>query len=366
MEELKKICKDVKVIPSKTENLNSPWCNGFGYMHNSTNLCLHKEILDFTEWVSPSEEEKYLRLLIIKRFKSSLELLWPSAKLLVHGSTVTNSYVPGSDLDFVVVDSPQNLNIEDQLNILHNHLLNLKQIVQSKIIYAAKCPIIKAIDFPFGFSLDIAIGNENGILNVPRQLSLFKSFPEIYPLLMVLKVFLINNNLDQPYRGGINSNTLIQLIFFIIQKEFPKKNLGEYLLSFFTTFGQNFNYITTGISTRNGGRLFSRIDFDKISWNCPINFCIEDPQIPGSFLGENAFDTLKLYNTCFRMKKIIIGNKNENNTLLYELIRSVKWIVDKKFEIKQKYQELFCQSVSKFQIQLKNKINKENEPLRYN
>ena len=136
---------------------------------------------------------------------------------------------------------------------------------------------------------------------------------------MVLKVFLYQEELDEPFKGGISSNTLIQLIVFVIQyaKEDSRMNLGRLLMSFFNIFGKTFNYFTTGISTRDGGSLFSRIETARLQFKTPVTLCVEDPQIPGQFLGENAFATLKFRTACQEaFRKLNSSNGPEQSILL--------------------------------------------------
>jgi DNA polymerase sigma len=57
------------------------------------------------------------------------------------------------------------------------------------------------------------------------------------------------------------------MVVFIIHASPPDRqlHLGQLLIAFFRTFGQTFNYATTGISTRGDGRLFSRLDTDPVN-----------------------------------------------------------------------------------------------------
>jgi hypothetical protein len=150
---------------------------------------------------------------------------------------------------------------------------------------------VKGIETPFGFNVDIAVNNENGILNIERHKNYFKAFPSLVPMLIFLKYLLFQNKLDAPCTGGIGSNTLIQKVISIIHSA-PnlqmQMNAGKMLLGFLQCFGQKFNFVAPGITTRNGGRLFSRLGPCCLNTKTPVSLCIEDPQLPGSFLGENA------------------------------------------------------------------------------
>jgi DNA polymerase sigma len=175
------------------------------------------------------------------------------------------------------------------LEILNEHLIEHGVIAGSQVV-AARCPIIKGTEFPFGFSVDIALNNHNGVMNIERHHNYLSMFPCLRPLLMFLKCFLYQNQLGEPFSGGVGSNTLIQMIVSIIHSApgHVRLSAGAMLLAFFRCFGETFNYVVTGITTRNGGRLFNRLRQCCLNLKSPVSLCVEDPQSPGSFLGQNA------------------------------------------------------------------------------
>lgn len=320
---LDRFCSKVQ-IEEMDGSRNPPWTNNKHYSEKSSFLCLHREILDFVRWIQPKESEKHIRYLVVKTFRSAISLLWPNSKTICHGSTATETFLPNGDLDFCVVGAEEGDPVE-LLQKLCNHLLDLQIVNRAKVIHA-KCPIIKCVEKPYNFNCDISIGNINGILNIRRNVSLMQTYKELYPLLMVLKVFLFQEDLDQPFNGGISSNTLIQLIVFILQSSAPndRDNLGKLLIKFFKIFGSDFNYFTTGISTIKGGTLFSRVDTERLDFKSPVALSVEDPQVPGSFLGENAYACPKLRNACFSAYRSINTSQSQESTILSRVIETQK------------------------------------------
>jgi hypothetical protein len=59
------VSQSVKVHPARSPSANYPWCQGNEYEHRSAELRLHRELLDFTTWISPTDFEKHVRLLTI-------------------------------------------------------------------------------------------------------------------------------------------------------------------------------------------------------------------------------------------------------------------------------------------------------------
>jgi DNA polymerase sigma len=107
----------VNVRPSA----HCPCCEGDEYEHPSSELRLHRELLDFRRWISPTDFEKHLRLVTIIRYRTAVSLLWPEAHLICHGSTTTWTNLPVGDLDFVVCDGPDNMTALSVLDILNRH-----------------------------------------------------------------------------------------------------------------------------------------------------------------------------------------------------------------------------------------------------
>jgi non-canonical poly(A) RNA polymerase PAPD5/7 len=262
-----------------------------------------------------------------------------------YGSTATGTYLPTSDINFVVMHESGDINL--LLTQLGRHLDLLKVFQISDVIQNAQNSIIKGVESPFGFQIDISINSESGALNVERTRHLLATYPAMYPLLMLTKLFLHQHQLDEPSSGGIGSNTLQNMVVFIIQASPPdcQLHLGQLLLAFFKTFGQTFDYITTGISTRGDGRLFSKLDTNQVNWSRPFRLSIENPQVPGQFLGENAFQAVGFRKCCDEAyRRLMEGNTerwhSQAPSLLVRLIVQPCGIIRKKKELKEYYQVL--------------------------
>ena len=334
--ELDEFCSKVILRPSLRPNTDCPWCNSFEYRGQPQNILLHREILDFARWMQPTDDEKKLRFSVINRFRTAVKMRWPHSSIVCHGSSATGTYLPGGDIDLVFINPPPDLSEVEMLNELNNHFCSLNMFRNSEVLENARCPIIKGVEKPFGFHIDIAVNNVNGILNIQRNKNLMKKHHALYPLLILLKFFLFQNRLHEPFTGGISTNTLQQMIVFIIQSSPNDKkiDLGYLLLRFFQVFGTFFNYITTGISTRNDGCLFNRIDYDRVNWKSPINLCVEDPQFPGHFIGENAFDTPYFRSKCYNAYHNLSNIHYNSQSLLLKIINRPDWTIRYRQDIK--------------------------------
>mmetsp|Transcript_11900 Transcript_11900/g.23726 ORF Transcript_11900/g.23726 Transcript_11900/m.23726 type:complete len:212 (-) Transcript_11900:127-762(-) len=109
--------------------------------------------------------------------------------------------------------------------------------------------------------------------------------------------------MDQPYRGGIGSFPLLLMVVSFLQhrcredaatnRKCSAYNLGALLLEFMELYGSDFNYITTGISIRNGGSYFPKGARDKREqfWqpSRPFSLALENPLEITADAGRNAF-----------------------------------------------------------------------------
>jgi non-canonical poly(A) RNA polymerase PAPD5/7 len=349
---LNDIAASVCLRPSTTPSDNCPWCNGMEYHHDSSRLCLHRELIDFAGWIGPTPEEKHLRLLVIRRFRNAITALWPQAMAICHGSTATGTYLPSSDIDLVVQhESGDHTSL---LAELHGHLASLALFRRSEVVSQARIPIIKGIENPFGFHIDISINAESGFLNVERVRHLLAAYPALYPLLLFAKLFLFQARLDEPFHGGLGANTLQNMVLFIIQASPAEQrtHLGRLLMAFLKTFGETFNYIVTGISTRGDGRLFSKLDTGRVNWAHPFCFSIEDPQSPGRFLGENAFQALAFRKRCRKAyQRLLFSGHSQSQSLLLRIIKLPYSIIQRRHEINAQYQSLFSNPIESFSLE---------------
>lgn len=123
-------------------------------------------------------------------------------------------------------------------------------------------------------------------------------YPCLPPLVLVLKQFLLQRDLNEVFTGGVSSYSLILMVisFFQVMYRFElekccnrlgskewlrffsvffqnhvrcdgnslEHNLGVLLIEFFELYGVNFNYVNVGIRVRDGGSYFNKQEVCKI------------------------------------------------------------------------------------------------------
>lgn len=114
-------------------------------------------------------------------------------------------------------------------------------------------------------------------------------YPALPYLVLVLKQFLLQRDLNEVFTGGISSYSLILLTVSFLQLH-PRidatergANIGVLLIEFFELYGRHFNYLNTAIRVNGGGSYVPKDMLQKEMDNGyrPSLLCIEDPLNPG-------------------------------------------------------------------------------------
>ncbi|XP_066599303.1 terminal nucleotidyltransferase 4B-like [Prorops nasuta] len=259
---------------------------------------LHEEIEDFFIYMCPSNEEHILRTRVVKRIEQIIHDLWPNSKVEVFGSFRTGLYLPTSDIDLVVIGMWENL----PLWTLERALLdqNVAEPSSIKVLDKATVPIVKLTDKETEIKIDISFNMSNGVKSA-ELINFFKrKYPVLDKLVMVLKQFLLQRDLNEVFTGGISSYSLILMTISFLQLH-PRENahcasanLGVLLIEFLELYGRNFNYVKTGIRVKDGGTYISKeeVQRDMIDGHRPSLLCIEDPLTPGNDIGRSSYGAL--------------------------------------------------------------------------
>ncbi|XP_012221013.1 terminal nucleotidyltransferase 4A-like isoform X2 [Linepithema humile] len=259
---------------------------------------LHEEIEDFFRYMCPSHEEHVLRLRVVKRIEQVIYDLWPLSKVEVFGSFRTGLYLPTSDIDLVVIGMWENL----PLRTLERALLdqNIAEPSSIKVLDKASVPIVKLTDKESEIKVDISFNMNNGVKSAELINSYKRRYPVLEKLVMVLKQFLLQRDLNEVFTGGISSYSLILMTISFLQLH-PRQNaycsnanLGVLLIEFLELYGRKFNYVKTGIRVKDGGTYISKeeVQRDMIDGHRPSLLCIEDPLTPGNDIGRSSYGAL--------------------------------------------------------------------------
>ncbi|XP_069676096.1 terminal nucleotidyltransferase 4B-like isoform X2 [Periplaneta americana] len=285
---------------------------------------LHEEIEDFYNYMCPTPEEHELRVDVVRRIEKVVLSLWPEAKVEIFGSFRTGLYLPTSDIDLVVIGKWETLPLRTLEQSLLEH--QIAEASTLKVLDKATVPIVKLTDTKSEVKVDISFNMSNGVKSAELIKEFKRRFPVLSKLVLVLKQFLLQRDLNEVFTGGISSYSLILMTISFLQLHprqnafCPGANLGVLLIEFFELYGRKFNYMKTGIRVKNGGTYISKEEVlrDMIDGHRPSLLCIEDPLTPGNDIGRSSYGALQVKQTFEYAYIVLTQAVNPLNTLIYD------------------------------------------------
>ena len=306
---------------NNSEDSFHPWIkpNRKCYITNGM-LKLHFEILDFCDFIQLNNEEKELREKTFNFIKNTIESKYPEYHCILYGSFKTDLSLPDSDIDVLILSKEgkeeeisKNKITDDALKKVHELFQSTKSFSYLEVI-KAKVPIIKCTYKETNINVDISFFRKNGFSAVKTIEKVIESFPEIKPLMLVIKYTLRQRQLNEIYKGGVSSFIIFSLLYYFIAdyrkkiiddikkgKKETELTLGHLLVEFFDYYGFQFNYEKLGISIRNGGFIYKRTDDGKNLLS------IENFQDISQDMGKS----------CFKFRKVVETFKFARDSLYY-------------------------------------------------
>ncbi|KAK6294367.1 hypothetical protein J4Q44_G00351970 [Coregonus suidteri] len=262
-------------------------------------LQLHEEINDFYKYMSPRAEEERMRMEVVDRIERVIKDLWPTADVQVFGSFSTGLYLPTSDIDLVVFGNWENLPLWTLEEALRKK--NVTDENSIKVLDKATVPIIKLTDFRTEVKVDISFNVKNGVKAALLIKDYKKKYPVLPKLVLVLKQFLLQRDLNEVFTGGIGSYSLFLMAVSFLQLHYredacsPNANVGVLLIEFFELYGRHFNYLKTGIRIKDGGSYVAKDEVQKSTdLYRPSMLFIEDPLAPDNDVGRSSYGVLQV------------------------------------------------------------------------
>ena len=337
--------------------------NNLFVVHQNPMMISYEKFNKLTDDISMFNKESENCLLIIRKIKTEIKyyfesiiknIYYKNSKIEIYGSSLYQLDIESSDLD-LSISTKSKLSLDALVTFLTNNNDN-QQYLNINPIYTAAIPIIK-LDLDFlklnndkinelyqslinndyykicikynlynNFSrikVDISINSINY-----RQINFIKKgnshFPQIKPLIKILKKLLILKNMNNTYKGGMNSFCLYLIIFSYLRMN----------KSFYVNNNNDFNYGSLLI-----GFLFHYVMCIDFKYTI-INPCLSNPFIISSFpletiptiidpttmknAGKSIFKILDIVNSLneiYRDIFIVIKEDNNDENLIYKLFK---------------------------------------------
>ncbi|PNF28797.1 hypothetical protein B7P43_G05693 [Cryptotermes secundus] len=236
---------------------------------------LHEEIEDFYNYMCPTVEEHELRISVVRRIEKVVLSLWRDAKVEIFGSFRTGLYLPTSDIDLVVIGKWETLPLRTLEQSLLEH--DIAEPSTLKVLDKATVPIVKLTDKKSDVKVDISFNMSNGVKSAELIKDFKQRFPVLSKLVLVLKQFLLQRDLNEVFTGGISSYSLILMTISFLQ-------------------------VLRGM----------------IDGHRPSLLCIEDPLTPGNDIGRSSYGALQVKQTFEYAYIVLTQAVNPLNTLIYD------------------------------------------------
>ncbi len=277
-----------------------PWEASCRAIHSPL-LRLHQEIAAFSDFLEPSEEEAQMRRDAIDRVTAVIHGIWPHAEVKVFGSVGTGLYLPTSDVDMVVLNAGC-ADIPSGLRRVASQISRKNMGRNLLVLSKARIPIVKFQDIVSSLNFDISFDIYGGPQAANFINRMIRNLPQMRPLVMILKIFLQQRELNEVYSGGVGSYALIIMVNVMLMTHASRLErggraeacLGTLLIDFFELYGHTLDTFEVGISCRQGGFFYNKRDFGFWSVDRPWLLSIEDPLDNDSDIGKNSFNIQKV------------------------------------------------------------------------
>lgn len=232
------------------------------------------------------------QLAVAERVKQVVYSIWPRAWCDVFGSIASGLAAPCSDVDMVVRGVSQT----DRVRILAQQLQRQEWVQMLQAVERTAVPVVKfntaAIPIAFGnrgnlIAVDITFENEahHGLNTCGLVRQFLQRWPPLKPLVLVLKQFLVEKGLNDPYVGGLSSYGLVLMVAAILRRHWPiglspasQIDLGALFIEFLEVYSSR-DFVENGVRLAGeGGR-------KRLGDPCYI----EDPLDPNNNVGRSCF-----------------------------------------------------------------------------
>lgn len=286
---------------------------------------LEQELTDFCIWVLPTDREIEVREESINRLKGVVAQTFNDYRVSCFniGSFHLGLYLPGSDLDFVVMNASESAH--NPLRKLATSLRNKRHASQMQLIERSRVPIVKYTDIKTSVECDVSFDMEGGIVvgHVFKRILKEPSMKHAKSLVLLVKYWLRGLGLHEPFNGGMGSYSVLILVIYHLQRNADSRNktLAQLFVSFFEFYGTKFNWISTGISIRSGGYCFAKEDrgevFNKYNGTRPA---LEDPVDPSNNISLATSALFRIREAMRQTHALLSSGKEPEYGILPEIL----------------------------------------------
>ncbi|GAA5961449.1 hypothetical protein JCM3765_003584 [Sporobolomyces pararoseus] len=342
-------------LRKREKERSTPWCDEPGVSWSSyenATAQLNAEARAFINYISPTPVEHELRMWTIEIIRRTIKSKYADADVQCFGSVGTGLYLPGGDIDLVVLcPSMPSPPLKPSSSLLHRlaSLLLTSSIAQPSslvVIAKARVPIVKFTTRYGGFAVDLSVNQKNGVDAAVRVRGMLEDFSfreEGYvepgggitikgkasgkgkekethieegpivtvdhgvarSLVLLVKAFLAQRGMNEVFTGGLGSYSIICLVISFLQLHpkiqsaqiQPSRNIGLLFVEFLEYYGKHFNFDEAGITLKGRGGYFNKHDKGWFRQNQPYLLSIEDPNDPSNDVSGGSHNIIRVRQT---------------------------------------------------------------------
>ncbi|KAH9251862.1 hypothetical protein BASA81_010305 [Batrachochytrium salamandrivorans] len=275
-------------------------------------ITLHNEIISYRNFVMPNQQELDERMEVVNKVRKLAVELWPKSQTDVFGSFATGLCLPESDVDISVFNVPKNA-----IQQLSREFSNRKMTDWMEVISKAKVPIIKLKFKGSKYPCDVCFDQIGGLQTAMLIKRVCSELPEVKCLVLVIKHFLAQRNLNNTYQGGMGSYLCFLTCVALVQRcrklfDPHRLNLGFLLLEYFNFYGHVLDFERVGISLLDGGTFYLKNTRSFFDGERPFLLSMEDPVNPDNDVGRNS-RSMSMIKRAFGLAHTELKNKLENS-----------------------------------------------------
>ena len=219
-----------------------------------------KELMDYYYYIIPQNWSLSERQNTILNLTNIIKKYNPNWKVLLFGSFSQNLSTVFSDLDFCIIDNNENCSSRKRdINKLFNlmKILKREKFYSKIILIKARVPILKLVCKENNINIDISMNHINGCQTGLLIRKILEKNFFLKPIIIILKVLLKMNDLNEASSGGMSSFLLFHLVFFYYnkyKKEINEKNIFNQMINFnFNQEEKEYKLLCEDISNNSNG-----------------------------------------------------------------------------------------------------------------
>ncbi|KAJ7360862.1 Nucleotidyltransferase [Mycena albidolilacea] len=269
----------------------------------TTDQRLHQEIAAYVAYVQSTPQETTARQTLLEVIQKTLRRRFPDGEVKMFGSQATGLCLPTGDMDLVVM-TREEVPAADKKRALFQVSTILKAARLTwdvQVNFRARVPILTFKSLPeYGsFNVDIGINNTDGPQAIAVVNEYLSKMPALRPLILTVKAFLSQRNLNSAAHSGLGSYAVICMCISFLQlnpskrppdyidKPMETESLGALLADFMFYYGIEFPYTTSYISPSEG-KLLPKESAKWITNKVPDGLAIQCLINPENDVGKSA------------------------------------------------------------------------------